>query len=109
MMEFLPYLVPSIVSALIGIFSFYLYYRVRKAGFAVIGISFLVGIIPGLVNLALGGPYLALTLLDRGLDVREIGAFLSTMSFVQMVVTVANAVLVSVGLVLLSRDFQTRQ
>jgi len=108
-MEFLPYLVPSIVSALIGIFSFYLYYRVRKVGFAVIGISFLVGIIPSLVNLALGGSYLPLTPLDRGLDVREIGVFLSTMSFVQMVITVANAVLVSAGLVLLSRDFQTRQ
>ena len=108
MMEFLPYLVPSIVSALIGIFSFYLYYRVRKAGFAVIGISFLVGIIPNLVNWALGGPYLALTLLDRGLDVREIGALLSTLGLLQMVITVANAVLVSAGLVLLSRDLQTR-
>ena len=109
MIEFLPYLLPTILSALVGVFSLYLHYRVRRAGFLVIGISFLVGTIPNIVNLAFGGPYLVPTLLGRGWDVREIGTFLSILSLTQMSITVVSAILVLVGLVLLSRNSHTKQ
>jgi hypothetical protein len=104
MADFLQYLLPTALSALVGVFSFCLYYRVRRTGFLVIGISFLIGMIPNLVNLAYGGPYLVETLLSRGWDVREVSMLLSILSILQMSVTVVSAVLVLVGLVLLSRN-----
>jgi hypothetical protein len=82
----------------------YLYHRVRRTGFLVIGISFLIGMIPNLVNLALGGPYLVETLLSRGWDVREISTLLSTLSVLQMSITVVSTILILVGLVLLARN-----
>lgn len=109
MIEFLPYLLPTILYALVGIFSLYLYQRVRRAGFLLIGISFLIGTIPNLVNLAFGGPYLAPTLVSRGWDVRQISTLLSVLSILQMSIAVVSTILVLVGLVQLSRNSHTRQ
>ncbi len=69
-----------------------------------IGISFLIGMIPNLANLAFGAPNLVETLLSRGWDVRQISALLSNLSVLQMSITLVSTILILVGLVLLSRN-----
>ena len=104
MADLLQYLLPTILSAVVGVFSLYLYHRVRRTGFLAIGISFLIGMIPNLVNLAFGGPYLVETLLSRGWDVRQVSALLSILSVLQMSITLVSTILILAGLVLLSRS-----
>lgn len=109
MIELLSYLIPTLVYILIGVFSLYLYFRVRKGGFFIVGISFLVATVPSLVRLALGGPYLVTMLLDKGLSVREISEFLSILGLIEMGIIVVFAVLVLVGLVFLAKDVRAKQ
>jgi len=109
LIEFLPLLVPVSVSALIGTFSLYLYLPTRKNGFVLIGIGFLTTVIPSLIRLALGGPYLPLLLRDRGLSVTEIARFLFVLSLIDVAITIVFAAMVLVGLALFVKDFGVRK
>jgi len=109
LIEYLPILVPMSVSALVGIVSLFLYFETRKTGYVLIGVGFLTNIIPGLVELALGGPYLALRLYERGLSVTEIGQFLFVINVSGTLLVIVFALLVLIGLILFMRDFKTKQ
>jgi len=109
LIEFLPYLISISVSALIGIVSLFLYLETRKQGFALIGVGFLICMVPSLIYLALGGPYLAIKLRDLGLNTTEIGQYLFLLSLMDMAIYIVFAVLVLIGLVLFKRDLKTKQ
>lgn len=68
------------------------------------GVGFLVEIIPSLIRLALGGPYITDRLREQGLTASEIGQFLFLLYLVEAAVFLAFAVLVLVGLASLARE-----
>jgi len=107
LIEFLPFLIPISVSALVGIVSLFLYLDTKKTGFLMIGIGFMISALPNLVRLALGGPYLAVRLRERGLTTFEIGQFLFVLELINMSMVIVSALLVLVGLVLFMRNFKT--
>ena len=106
MIEFLPFLIPTSLSALVAIASLFLYFKTRKTGFALIGIGFLLITIPTLVTLALGGPYIPVKLYEKGFSVAEIGEFIFLLGLLDMSLTIVFALLVLIGLVLFMRDFK---
>jgi len=107
LVEFLPLLTPMFMFALIGALSIFWYTKTRRTGFAWIGTGFLVEIIPSLIRLALGGPYLAMRLvIEQGLSPSEIGQFFFLLYLVETAVSVGFTVLVLVGLVSLAREVQ---
>lgn len=104
LIDYIPFLIPMVLFALIGAFSLFWYTRTRKTGFVWIGIGFIVQIFPNLISLALGGPFLALRLYERGLNVSEIGRFLFLLYLVETAISIAFIVLVLVGLASLAKE-----
>jgi hypothetical protein len=113
-LEFLPYVLPYVypflIYALVGIVSLYMYNKLKKTGFLLIGIGFLVNAVAPLVRLALGGPYIVSRLAERGLTVTEISLFLFYyVTLVDWSLLTVLAVLVLVGLFLLMKEITPKQ
>jgi hypothetical protein len=109
LLAYLPEIVPFSIYVLIGVVSLYSYFKLKKTGFVLIGIGFLVNAAAPLIRLALGGPDVVLRLYQEGVSLIEIGRFLIYLALMDLSFLTALAVLVIVGLVLLSKDFAAKQ
>jgi len=69
----------------------------------------LIGMLPDMISLALGGPFLALKLAEMGWSAAEIGQLTATIGLADLSMILAFAVLVVIGLLFFLRDFQKRQ
>ena len=103
-MPYLPYLPLLIFGVVGGIVSIYFYAEIKKAGFLLLGIGFILLAVPNLLYVALGGGNLPSILLGRGLTVAEIGLYLGILGLVNFGFQIVFIVLVLAGLFLLRRE-----
>jgi hypothetical protein len=103
MLEFIPLLFPIVLDVVIGIVTLILYQEIKRSGLAMIAVAFFLISVPDIVNLALGGPYMALRLRDQGLTAAEIGILNFYLFLVASAFHVVFAVLFLMGLFKLSR------
>jgi hypothetical protein len=103
MLEFIPLLFPIVLDVVIGIVTLILYQEIKRSGLAMIAVAFFLISVPSIVNLALGGPYMALRLRDQGLTAAEIGILNFYLFLVASAFQVVFAVLFLMGLFKLSR------
>ena len=104
MIEFIPYVFAITLSLTIGLVSISLYRKSGKSGLALISFGFFLNAIPSAVNLAMGGPYLALRLMDQGYTTDEIGAIYSYLYLFGGAIQIVFAIVVIVGLVKLAKQ-----
>ncbi|MCW4019971.1 MAG: hypothetical protein NWF14_01900 [Candidatus Bathyarchaeota archaeon] len=76
----------------------------RKSGLALIGVAFFINAVPSVVNMALGGPYLTLRLIEQGYTIAEIGMLNFQLFLVNSAFEIIFAIIAMAGLVKLSRQ-----
>jgi hypothetical protein len=103
MLEFMPFLFPIVLYIVIGIVAFILYQDTRRSGLVMIAVAFFLISVPSVVNLALGGPYMALRLHEQGLTISEIGVFNLYLFIFASAFHTTFAVLLLIGLFKLSK------
>ena len=99
---------PIVIGTVVGIFSLFLYVQIKKKGYVFLGTGFLISAIPSYVHAALGGTYLPMILLNRGLSLTEIGQFLSLLELFNGLLQIIFAILVLISLVLFRREFRSK-
>jgi len=104
MIELIPDIVQILFPLAIGLVAFFLYTKNRKFGLALIWVAFFLSAVPSIVNLALGGPYLALRLMEQGYTPVEMAEFYFFLFLLRSAIQIAFAVLVIVGLVKISTE-----
>lgn len=103
MIEFLPHIIQILIPLALSLVAAYVFRRKKELGFALMSAAFFISAIPAIVNLALGGPHLALKLHEQGYTAVEIGMFNLYLFIVSAAFEVVAAVLFVVGLFRLSR------
>ena len=104
MIEFIPYILQISLSLAVGLVSVFLYSRNKRFGLALLSVGFFLNAVPSVVNLALGGPYLTLRLMDQGYTSAEIGVVYSYLFLFSGAIEIIFAVLVIAGIVELAKQ-----
>jgi len=103
MIEFVPYIIQILIPLAMGLVAAFLFRQKKELGLALMSAAFFVSAIPAVVNLGLGGPYLALRLHEQGYTAVEIGMSNLYLFAVSVSFEIVSAVLFVVGLFRLSR------
>lgn len=103
MIEFVPYIFQISLWLAVGLVEFVLCRKSGKLGFALVGIAFFLLAVPSIVNLALGGSYLPIRLMEQGYTSYEIGVFTNVyLNLLSNAFRIVFAIIVVAGLVKLS-------
>lgn len=103
MIEFIPYIIETIVPLTIGVLALFLYRTHQKRGLPLVAVGFFLSAIPAVVRLALGGPYWALWLRQQGYTTYQMGVIQLYLWIAGAVSQAVFAILVVAGLFQLSR------
>jgi hypothetical protein len=99
MIEFVPYIFHILLSLATGLVAIILYRKSGKFGLVLISVTFFLSVVPSMVNLAMGGPYLYLRLREQGYTPVEIGVFSVYLFLLNSAFQIVFTIVVIAGLV----------
>ena len=103
LLEFLPDILHVLIPGLVGLVAAFKYKQKKELGLALMNAAFFISTLPAIVNLALGGPYLAPRLTEQGYTVVEIGMINLYLFAMSIAFETVSAILFVVGLFRLTR------
>lgn len=106
MIEYLPDVLQVSFPLAVGVITVFLYRTSQKSGLALISVGFLASAVPGIVKLALGGPYWLVRLRDQGYTAYQVGLLNFQFWILGAALQAVFAILVIAGLVKLSRTHE---
>lgn len=103
MIEFIPYIIQILIPIAVGLVAASLFRQKRNLGLALMSAAFFVSAVPAVVDLALGGPFLAQRLHEQGYTAIEIAMFNLYLFILSVAFETVSAALFIVGLFKLSK------
>jgi hypothetical protein len=102
MIEFIPSIVEISFPLAVGLVAILLHGRTGRFGLKLIGVAFFLSVVPGMVELGLGGPYLAFRLMNLGFTVYQVGLFHLFLWILSVTFQAVFTIFTVIGLVKLS-------